>query len=60
MFPMKKKKDIGIQWSVDGTNTGTHNKMTYSACRKMGVSINYAQTASYYSDDPDSWYTGFW
>ncbi|MGA9188399.1 MAG: hypothetical protein WB014_07535 [Methanosarcina sp.] len=53
-------KDIGIQWSVDDTNTGTHNKMTYSACRKTGVSINYAQTASDYSDDPDSWYTGFW
>jgi len=53
-------KDIGIQWSVDNTNTGTHNKMTYSACRKMGVSINYAQTASNYSDEPDSWYTGFW
>lgn len=48
-------KDIGIKWAG-----GTHKKMAYSACRKMGVSTNYAQIASDYSDDPDSWDTGFW
>ncbi|NLN43552.1 MAG: hypothetical protein GX152_05065 [Methanosarcina sp.] len=48
-------KGIGIQWAGN-----THNKMTYSACRKMGVSINYAQTASDYADDPDDWDSGFW
>jgi hypothetical protein len=46
---------IGIKW-VDKT----HNNIAYYACRKMGVSINYAQIARDYADDPDTWYTGFW